>query len=53
MRKEYPDYVWKINERQVEFEPADAMEVIIQTPDPELFTREKKVRQHLVSIVHI
>lgn len=43
MEEKYPGYVWDIDEREVEFEPAEAMEVIIQTPDPELVIRKTKV----------
>ena len=43
MKEKYPGYVWEIHEREVEFEPTEAMEAIIQSPDPELVIRKKKV----------
>ena len=43
MEDKYPGYVWDIDEREVEFEPTEAMEVVIQTPEPELIIRKAKV----------
>jgi len=43
MEEKYPGYVWDIDEREVEFEPTEATEVIIQSPDPELLIRKEKV----------
>ena len=53
MKEEYPDYIWNINERKVEFESTEAIEVTIETHDPELITRDKKVRLYLISIVYL
>ena len=53
MEEKYPGYIWNINEREVEFEPTESMEVTIETHDPELTTRDKKVRLYLISIVYL
>ena len=50
MEEKYPGYVWDIDEREVEFEPTEAMEIILQTHDPELVIRKGKVSKVNMSI---